>query len=522
MADSDYVIHDIQTLRDIYGQPSSISTQKMCRQFDQHTVQFLQLSTFIGVAIYLPNGEVEVLMLSGLPTFINIIDDKTLSISLQNNTVKVEQVLREEHEFLKIGLIFIIPGVNETVRLKGVIDIVKTNHQQLVIMMDSCFFHCAKAFMRSKLWAENDQIDRQIQASKWLGAREFVCVHKQAESETISSFYLKPVDGEVLPTYLPGQHVTVIMDIPNQSKEVTRTYTLSDRPDLDYYRITVKKEPQRSTGSRFLHEDFKVGDTVKLRAPSGQFYLDETSKRPVVLLSGGVGLTPMIAILNHWFANNNAQEIWFIHATLSGREHAMGGYIKQLEKKYRQLNVHICYERPDVADELGVNYDTEGRISIELLKSLLPWGDFDFYLCGPPPFMDAIGQSLMEHSVHLDRIKWEAFSNNTTLNFLQKSRDHNSICRVEEKTLITKPCTVLFKKAGIKAKWDNAEQSILELAEKNGLQPRHSCRSGDCHSCLYQLLDGEVHYDIQPDESPKGNDILVCIAKPIGNVVIDL
>ena len=210
--------------------------------------------------------------------------------------------------------------------------------------------------------------------------RTFVVDRKEPESETITSFYLAPEDGAALPTFLPGQFLTFELSIPAQPKPVLRTYSLSDGPNADYYRVSIKREaapadwPDLAPGlsSNYFHDAVAVGATLRVGAPRGKFHLDADGERAVVLLSGGVGLTPMISMMNAITQSGARRPAWFIHGARNGREHAMGAHVRSMAAANANVHAHIRYSQPEADDVEGRDYDSRGRVDIALLKQVLP------------------------------------------------------------------------------------------------------------------------------------------------------
>ncbi|MEN8762043.1 MAG: MOSC domain-containing protein [Thiogranum sp.] len=201
-----------------------------------------------------------------------------------------------------------------------------------------------------------------IQAAGWEGFRPFVVDRKVPESANITSFYLRPKDGAPLPAYLPGQFLTFRLNISGESHPVTRTYTLSDSPRPDYYRVSIKREPARrqdlppGRSSNYFHDQVKPGSELCVKAPSGQFTLDPGDNSPLVLLSAGVGLTPMVSMLNAIVEADSQRPVWFIHGARNGREHAMGVHVRHLAAKHNNVHAHITYSRPNTEDVAGRDY----------------------------------------------------------------------------------------------------------------------------------------------------------------------
>ncbi|WP_314586001.1 NO-inducible flavohemoprotein [Paenibacillus terrigena] len=253
------------------------------------------------------------------------------------------------------------------------------------------------------------------QPGGWEGFRKFIVIRKEQESSVISSFYLRPADGQAIASFLPGQYITVRVNIPGSENTHLRHYSLSDAPGQDYYRITVKRESGSDSQpagivSSYLHNHVHVGDALEISAPAGDFTLDPTagSEAPVVLISGGVGLTPMVSMLNTIVAQQPERPVTYIHAAVNSELHAMQGHIAELTEKHAPLTSYVCYESPSASDHC----DHQGFIDLAWLKSVLPAATVntgEFYFCGPTPFMKAINLALKQLGVSTDRIHYEFF-----------------------------------------------------------------------------------------------------------------
>lgn len=254
----------------------------------------------------------------------------------------------------------------------------------------------------------------------WEGWREFTVDRIVAESEVIKSFYLRPSDAGPVMAFRPGQYLTVRLEIPGQD-HVVRNYSVSCAPGRDYYRISVKREdppeqlPYAPSGvaSSFLHEEVSPGHVLELSPPAGDFYLDghpeEGSRRPLVLLSGGVGLTPTVSMLEYLVDRGRLPETWYVHAALSGRQHAMKQHICDLAAMNPAIRPVVFYEKPAPEDVPGRDYDQPGRVTIEWLKAAVPVADADFYFCGPRGFMRMLAIGLRALDVPDERIHFEFF-----------------------------------------------------------------------------------------------------------------
>jgi ferredoxin-NADP reductase len=357
--------------------------------------------------------------------------------------------------------------------------------------------------------------------SAWQGYRPFVVARRVRESDTISSFYLVPEDGQPLPPFEPGQYLVFRLEVPGHPEPVFRSYTLSDKPNPAHYRVTVKREPGTDTSppgvsSGYFHDHVHSGTRLWVGAPRGEFCLDPEGRGPVALVSAGVGLTPMISMLNASVASGVSRPVWFIHSARNGREHAMGRHVRHLAREHDNVHAHISYSRPTESDRPGRDYDTAGRIDGTLLRELLPHLDFDFYLCGPPRFMDALRDTLLDWGVDARRIRCERFGAESAAAAVSVPNRSVSGPAWE------KPVQVRFARSGVVASWDPEIGSLLDLAEAQGLTPESGCRVGICQICTLGLVDGRVAYPTTPAQMPKPGFFLPCCAQPITDVVVDL
>ncbi|KAB7705395.1 NO-inducible flavohemoprotein [Bacillus aerolatus] len=246
------------------------------------------------------------------------------------------------------------------------------------------------------------------QEGGWEDFKGFEVADKVEESSLITSFYLKPKDGVKLPSYLPGQYITIKLDIPGEKNIVNRQYSLSAAPGHDYYRISVKRESDNKPegkASNYLHDHVNKGDKVELSAPAGDFYLDVENDAPVTLISGGVGITPMMSMLETLAANNSKRDIVFIHAARDEEAHAFKEHTKQLVGELENARAYTAYDKKKDQQTMC---DVEGRISADFLKEVIASNSI-CYICGPVPFMGAVIGHLSKNGIPEDRIKFEFF-----------------------------------------------------------------------------------------------------------------
>jgi nitric oxide dioxygenase len=253
----------------------------------------------------------------------------------------------------------------------------------------------------------------QEQPGGWAGFRSFRVVRKQPESERITSFYLQPEDGQPLAAFEPGQYLTLKLSLPGEQYTHMRHYSLSDAPGTGYYRISVKREDDRSKlegkASTWLHRHVGEGDMLLVSAPAGEFTLDRKSDRPVVLLSGGVGLTPLVSMLNTLVREQPARPVTFIHSAVNGRAHAMARHVAEVARAHSQVKSYVIYSQPEEQDLVQGAFHKVGHIDLQWLRSVLTTAEADFYFCGPKGFMRTVREALLDWGAQPERLHYEIF-----------------------------------------------------------------------------------------------------------------
>ena len=331
------------------------------------------------------------------------------------------------------------------------------------------------------------------------------------ESSSIRSFYFEPDDGAGLPGFEAGQHLPVRICLTAGEAPQVRTYSLSGAPSDSFFRISVKRD---GVVSSHLHDRVKVGDLIEARAPQGRFTVRADEYRPLVLLAAGVGVTPMLSMLREVIYQGErirrTRPTWFIQSARTLAELGFRDELYELavraKDKIRALRV---LSQPEAHARVGEHYEMAGRIDVELLKALLPLDDYDFYLCGPGPFTQALYDGLRELRIGDDRIHAETFGPST----LVRQRDQLTPA-VEQVPAASIPVKVLFAGSSKEARWEPGGGSLLELAESRGLNPDFSCRGGSCGTCRTRLVSGQVHYLNLPAEMPAEGEVLICCAVP--------
>jgi ferredoxin-NADP reductase/predicted pyridoxine 5'-phosphate oxidase superfamily flavin-nucleotide-binding protein len=232
-------------------------------------------------------------------------------------------------------------------------------------------------------------------------------IEKTPESDDVISFVFEATNGGALPDFEAGQHLPIELELPNQREQAVRTYSLSSAPGKGRYRISVKREPQ-GVASRHMHDALEVGATVTARAPAGDFILDH-GPRPVVLVSAGIGVTPMVSMLHALVERGEERLAWFVHGARDGKHHPLAREVAALAAKSEQVTAHVSYSRPLPDDRRDRSFDAEGRVDGALLQSLHPDLDAEFYLCGPIGFMAELRTTLEQRGVPGERIHTESF-----------------------------------------------------------------------------------------------------------------
>ncbi|GMA65324.1 NO-inducible flavohemoprotein [Alicyclobacillus fastidiosus] len=251
------------------------------------------------------------------------------------------------------------------------------------------------------------------QPGGWTDFRPFVVSRKVRESDVITSFYLTPKDGEAISSYRPGQYLTLKVSVPGQAYTQMRQYSLSDTPGKPYYRISVKREDARENApaglvSNYLHNDVQEGDTLLASAPSGDFMLVIDTERPVVFLSGGVGMTPLMSMVSTLLQRRPKHHVTYVHAALHGGVHAFKSTLEGLADEYENTSYYAVYERPSHEDKAYRHFAKEGFVDADWLRSIAPL-DAEFYFCGPVSFMKAVYRILKGLGVDDAQIHYEFF-----------------------------------------------------------------------------------------------------------------
>lgn len=346
------------------------------------------------------------------------------------------------------------------------------------------------------------------------------------ESSTIRSFQLEPEDAAGLPLFQAGQHLPIRLRLAPDAAPLIRTYTISAAPSDGHFRISVKRD---GAASQHLHDRIAVGDRIEARAPDGAFTVDAQERRPLVLISAGVGITPMLAMLRHvlyeGLRTRRVRKTWFLHGARNQSERAFDQEVAELVRLGKgAISLVRTLSQPEPGAVKGVDYEHQGRIDIQILKSVLPLDDYDYYLCGPAAFTQGVYDGLRELRIPDDRIHAEAFGPSTLVRKLEPGLGSQPAMA----TAATEPVHVVFARTGKEARWNPGSGSLLELAEQQGLAPEFSCRGGTCGTCRTRILMGQVTYLVRPTAATDSSTGLICCAVPAqedvpsGRLVLDL
>jgi ferredoxin-NADP reductase/MOSC domain-containing protein YiiM len=365
--------------------------------------------------------------------------------------------------------------------------------------------------------AGNPGLANEEQAPAWPGFREMRVANINKESDSVTSFILEPIDGQPLPLFQAGQFVVLRLHLEPDKAPVLRSYSLSDLPEADHFRISVKSE-LNGIGSSFLCNRAREGDVLDVSAPRGSFTL-RPSQSPVVLLSAGVGATPVMSMLHALAAGKSQREIWWIYGARNRVDHPFAEESRSLLKQLSRGREYIVYSRPAAIDQVGADFNATGHIDTALLARIGVSRDSDFYLCGPSSFLQSMRDGLRNWGVLAENVHTEIFGALEGITPGMAQVVHTPHLP-QGPPGVGPPVT--FARSGITAAWDRQFASLLELAEACDVPVRWSCRTGVCHTCMTGLIGGSVIYDPEPLERPAPGSVLVCCAQPNAGVTLDL
>lgn len=475
-------------VRDVYGPPMEGVDQKIGGFAGPGALQFMEKAALTIFAREGDNAEIRIDVTAEAPLAVIPFDNR----HAYRLRLPIGAIAAASGE---CALLAITPGQNELLRINGRSE---PEPNALKLAPREVYFHCSAALSRSRIW----QQDRR---SYWSGKRRFICIERHRESPDVTSFVLEPCDKAPIGPVLPGQYVTV--SVPGASGPLRqRSYSVSRRPDGKSLRISVRRAGKGGV-SDFLHDTIHTGMELHVGVPAGRFVLSSPPGRRIVLISAGVGVTPLLPMLEQIASEHSGREVWFIHAARDAACHLFEKEVKAIADQAKNCTVRLftCYSRP----QKGERCDFVGRIDSAVLARLLPIDQADFYICGPDTFMTSLCDGLIARGAESQSIHYEAFeaASGPTLDLAGRETVFGS--------------QVTFSRSGKTVKWSPSDGTLLDLALKNEIEVAYSCRLGDCQSCVQKVISGVV--DHVGDEVPllSLNQALLCLAVPRGDLELD-
>ncbi len=414
----------------------------------------------------------------------------------------------------------------------------RLKRQKLTAELASSATQGGRESLASRTIPHGDMIDAKdsrspisAAASTWEGWRTFRVTKLVRETADTQSVYFVPEDGRALPRFLPGQYLTLSLRMPGETRPVIRCYSLSHAPGEDHYRCTVKEVPPPAAqpelpfgkASRHLNRRLAEGELIDLKAPHGNFTLDVTQKTPVVLIGAGIGVTPLFSMLQAVAASGNTRQMLAFLQFRSGEQHPLKSELAALARQHQNIQLVTVYSAPNTGDVTGRDYDLRGRLSLEVIKKCLRGNDYEYYICGPGPFMELMVAGVEGWDVSANKIHFEAFGPASV-----KRVGHHSVASPEcpqdiqngaprSECLLSE---VRFDLSGVTAPWTRQVESLLELAEAHHIPAESGCRAGNCGTCALPIKSGKVAYSTLPGSLPPAGACLPCICVPDGPLVL--
>jgi len=352
----------------------------------------------------------------------------------------------------------------------------------------------------------------------WPGFRPLAVTAVEPESDSVVSVHLADPGGTPVPPALPGQFLTLRLNVSPGAQPLLRSYSLSGAPGASSYRISVKREPH-GAGSQYVHIRVRAGDLLEAAAPRGTFHL-QPGEAPVLLISAGVGATPVLAMLHALAAAGSGRDIWWLHGARNRAGEPFAAESRSLLASLARGHRHICYSRPGPADVQGGDYQTLGRLSASVLSALDLPQDADAYICGPAAFMTEVSAALAGMGIAAGRVHTEIFGATPALTPgiapAAARRPHPPAHEAADGPFVA------FARSGLTVRWDPGYTSLLELAEACHVPVRWACRTGVCHTCETGLTSGTVGYSPDPVDDPADGSALICCSQPRSDLVLDL
>jgi ferredoxin-NADP reductase/MOSC domain-containing protein YiiM len=352
----------------------------------------------------------------------------------------------------------------------------------------------------------------------WSRFRPLRVATVERESSNVVSLFFETSDGSSLPAALPGQFLVLRLHVTPGAPPLLRNYSMSGAPGAKAYRVSVKRE-EHGAASSFLHQQVHAGDVLEVSAPRGAFTL-RAGDAPVVLASAGIGATPVLAMLHSLAATASSREVWWLYGARNRSQHPFGRESRELLKALARGRIHVVYSKPEPEDQLGIDYDSTGHLDVPLLDRLGVSRHADFYLCGPPSFLQGFTAALKSWGADSSRIHSEVFGPEGSIT---PGIAPSSVRPVHppEGTPGLGP-QISFARSGLTVRWDSRFASLLEFAEACDVPVKWSCRTGVCHTCECGLIGGAVDYQPAPLDAPAEGNLLICCSRPTSDVEVDL
>lgn len=485
-------------LRGFYGTPSPIVQTKVYDFPSPGFMSFIEDASFLVFAHQGEDGEIVIDLAGDAPLRL----DPTSNLSsffLQAG--EVSPFASRIPPSTPCALLAVEPGRCDALRLNGTVceaTLGENGQRRFSVQPEEIYFHCSAAFTRSRIWSDTP-------APAWSGLRSFICAARHQESPDVVSFLLKPMDKAAVGIAAPGQFITITLPQSDRWSSQRRCYSISGMPDPHSLRISVRRVGDDGM-SAALHDTVAVDDEVRLGAPGGKFILDSAPDRPIVLVSAGVGITPLLPMAEHLARETGGREILFIHAARSARHHLFAGEAQRFRASNPSIRLLTVYSRLEDGDTC----DHEGRLDAALIAGHVPVKEADFYICGPDSFMHDLKNGLIALGALPESVRMEAFG----------ASDSGSPLPLKALAAF-KPCTVEFVKSEKRVIWTPEDGSLLDLALANDIDVQFSCRSGDCQSCMQGVVSGKPSYvNCEEPLLPRGR-VLLCQAVPKGDMVLD-
>ncbi|MVA37128.1 2Fe-2S iron-sulfur cluster-binding protein [Agrobacterium vitis] len=478
-------------IREIYGTPSEVVQTKVYDAVGQGGLDFIGEAGFIVLASETAEGEIRIDIMGDAPLELDPTANR------QNFRLRLPKEASGVRSAGECAVIAAVPGRCEALRINGPYRPKNSEpgeNRTLEIAPDEIFFHCSAALTRSQFWVEP-------RPASWTGLRRFTITDTRQENPEVKSFVLSPCDLAPIGEILPGQYVTIGLPYDPSVPPRRRNYSVSGRPGEQAIRLTVRKVAE--DGFSGLLHTLGAGQEVQVSVPSGRFVLKSPPKRPVMLVSAGVGITPLLPMAKLLVEDCDDREIWFVHAARDARYHLFAeevlGYA---ERSGGQLRVISVYSRAAAEEPC----DHRGRIDAALLNTLMPARDADFYICGPDEFMSSLRDGLMALGASPESIHHEAFAPTSG--------------GLAEKLADLPDRKITFAQSGKELTWTPSSGTLLDLALSNQIKVDYSCRNGDCQSCVQKLVSGSADYPIGDVPVLAEGQVLLCQAVPKTDLVI--